>query len=168
MKQQSFSYHLITLAYIVLALVIFTSCASTRTKEITRVSADTLHYIVTDTTHTVLVRDTLHVIHREEITEHIVTHYDPQTGSPVRQDIDRTILRLADSIAAHYLDSIRSSIGIEAAVFHSDTIHAEQQTAAGTAALTSTQMFAHRFATIMAMAFVILLISIAIRIYLHK
>lgn len=158
-------YRLLFLAAMLIFALLSVSCSSYRNANTTHYVADTLHYIVTDTTHTLLVRDSLHVTHREEVTEHIVTIYDPQTGTPVRQDIDRTILRLADSIAAHLLDSLRAAISIEANASHADTLQHSDDEATGEASLSPIQTVAKSLSSVFALAFVVFAIICAIRIY---
>lgn len=159
MKNQS-----TVLAVLVIALTL-TSCVSTkRTNHAIHTVTDTTHYVMSDTIFNIMVRDSMYVTHREEVTEHIVTLYDAQTGYPVRQDIDRSIRRMADSIVAHYLDSLREVIDVEADSVYNDTMVDDRDIVIGQASLSPMQVFFHRFGTIISMAIVIFMMLFAFKI----
>lgn len=110
--------------YILMALVAmsFISCATRRVSQSTDVVIDTLRVRMTDTVVNVIHRDTMIVSSREVITEHIVTRFDPSSGNPVEQDVQRAISRSMDSIVSHLLDSLYNARSDDMTSYHKDSI----------------------------------------------
>lgn len=144
-------------------LLLLSSCAATRNKSFTAQVSDTTHVIVTDTTHIVLTHDSTHVTDREVIHEHIVTLYDPSTGNPTTQTTDRDIIRRRDSIVSHLRDSIYHALTLDFIRAYADSLSQQQDSSLGEAALSPAQTLAQRLANIMALAFAIILIIVAVR-----
>lgn len=143
--------------------LLLVSCASRKISSSSVAITDTTHVVVTDTAHIIHEHDTTIVKHREVIHEKIVTLYDPTTGAPSRQEVDRMIQRLYDSIYVHQLDSIRKALRINASNTHNSQARQASDVASGDAAISATKLLLRKFSSIFFFLLVVAATYLALR-----
>lgn len=143
---------------VLLIILFLSSCATKKVSHSSLSFADTTHVVIADTTHVFHQHDTTVVTVNEVIREKIVTLYDPITGQPSRQEIERDIQKLYDSIYVHRLDSMYNAIHSSLSNANNTTFEQSHEQASGDSALSAAKILMRKFSTI----FVLIIISFAI------